>query len=374
MNSALVDTRAWPLLAALALAGFLIWVLQPILAPFLTAALLAYLGDPLADRLERLGLGRTLAVTVVFALFLAVMLAAILLLLPLLGRQVDYLQERIPVLIGWVQNTVLPWLEERFGLSVAQFDLASLRDAVAASWETTGNVAATVVGRVARSGLALVGVLINVALIPVVTFYLLRDWDLMMARIRDLLPRQVEPTVSRLAQECNDVVAAFLRGQLLVMLALGIIYTAGLSLIGLDLALLIGTLAGLASIVPYLGVIVGIFSAALARVLQFPTEPWLAPALVAAVFGIGQMLEGMVLAPLLVGDRIGLHPVAVIFAVLAGGQLFGFTGVLLALPVAAVVAVLLRDANARYRSSRLYGETEPTAPASEGKPTGPQTE
>lgn len=358
MNNALVDTRAWPLLLALAIAGFLVWVLQPILAPFLAGALLAYLGDPVADRLERLGLGRTLAVTVVFAMFVALMLAALLLLLPLLGRQIDYLQDRIPLLIAWIQDTLLPWVEEQFGVSPARLDVESLRDAVAASWQTTGNVAAGIVARVARSGMALVGVLVNLALVPVVTFYLLRDWDRLMARIRDLLPRQIEPTVSGLARECNDVVAAFLRGQLLVMLSLGVIYTAGLSLIGLDLALLIGMLAGLGSIVPYLGTIIGIISAALAAVLQFPAEPWLHLAMVAAVFAIGQMLEGMVLTPLLVGDRIGLHPVAVIFAVLAGGQLFGFTGVLLALPAAAVVMVLLRHAHARYRSSRLYGETE----------------
>ncbi|MEX0732199.1 MAG: AI-2E family transporter [Aquisalimonadaceae bacterium] len=361
MRAELIDSRAWPLVAALVLAGLLIWALQPILTPFLVAALLAYLGDPLADRLERLGIGRTLAVVIVFTLFLLLALIAVLLLLPVLGRQVDYLQQRFPHFIEWLQQSLMPWLEARFGVDLPRFDVASLREAVSSHWQSTGNVVAVVLERVTQSGLVMLGLVMNLALIPVVTFYLLRDWDRIIFRIRELLPRRMEPVVSQLAGECNDVVAAFLRGQLLVMLALGLVYTAGLALVGLELALLIGMLAGLASIVPYLGVIVGVGSAALAVLFQF-SDPWVPLALVGLVFVVGQVLESVVLTPVLVGDRIGLHPVAVIFAVLAGGQLFGFTGVLLALPVSAVIAVLLRHADRRYRDSRLYGKaTEPEA-------------
>jgi predicted PurR-regulated permease PerM len=185
-----------------------------------------------------------------------------------------------------------------------------------------------------------------------VTFYLLRDWDILMDRIRELLPRRAEPVVVELAKECDSTLGAFLRGQMTVMFALGVIYSLGLMLVGLDLALLLGMLAGLASVVPYMGFIVGIVAASIAAFFQF--DGWFHLVAVWIVFGVGQMLEGMILTPLLVGDRIGLHPVAVIFAILAGGQLAGFVGILIALPVAAVGAVLLRHAHASYKVSALY--------------------
>jgi predicted PurR-regulated permease PerM len=201
-----------------------------------------------------------------------------------------------------------------------------------------------------------------VLLVPVVTFYLLRDWDHLVAQVRELLPRPVEPKVSALAGEIDAVLAEFLRGQLTVMAALALIYIVGLWAVGLELAFSIGLIAGLVSFVPYLGVIVGVVLASIAALLQFQ-DVWHLVAVV-AVFGVGQMLEGMVLSPLLVGDRIGLHPVAVIFAVMAGGQLFGFFGVLLALPVAAAIVVLLRHSRDEYKRSGLYGP----APIDESTP------
>ena len=192
----------------------------------------------------------------------------------------------------------------------------------------------------------------NIALIPVVAFYLLRDWDLLVERIHNMIPRQFVTTTVNLTKECDEVLSAFLRGQLLIMLLLGCIYALGLALIGLDLALIIGLLAGLASLVPYLGFIVGILAASIAAILQF--QEFMPLVYVALVFGVGQLLEGSLLTPLLVGDRIGLHPVAVIFAVLAGGQLFGFVGVLLALPIAAVVMVFVRHLYGQYRTSQYY--------------------
>ncbi|MDN5869501.1 MAG: AI-2E family transporter [Nitrococcus sp.] len=351
------DARAWPLLVALVLGGVLIYLLRPILMPFLAGALLAYLADPLADRLQRLRLNRTLAVSVVFTGLALLGAGALLLLVPLLSRQIDTLRALLPQIVDWAHQVGLPWLQAQTGLDIETLDLETLRLAIAQHWRSTGNIAASVVARATSSGLALAALLANLALIPVVAFYLLRDWDVLISQLRDLLPRRMEPVVSRLASECSEVLAAFLRGQFLVMLSLGFIYTVGLWLIGLDLALLIGVLAGIASIVPYLGFIVGLAAAAIAAVFQF--SEWLVPlGLVGGVFLLGQMIESILLTPLLVGDRIGLHPVAVIFAVLAGGQLFGFTGVLLALPIAAVVMVLLRHAHRHYLSSELYSERQ----------------
>ena len=207
------------------------------------------------------------------------------------------------------------------------------------------------------SGFALVSWIVNAALIPVVAFYLLRDWDRLVAAIRALIPSEYEGAVVKVVSDCDEVLSAFIRGQLLIMLLLGCIYAFGLTIVGIDLAILIGMLAGLASIVPYLGVITGILAATAAALFQFHDVHHVV--YVAIVFGIGQILEAAVLTPLLVGDRIGLHPVAVIFAVLAGGQLFGFTGVLLALPAAAVIMVFVRHALGHYKQSG-YFESTPT--------------
>lgn len=350
----------WMTLAGLVLAGFLVYLLQPILMPFLVGALLAYLADPLADRLEARGVPRMPAATIVFGVLVLVLVGVIVLLVPLIGSQIEVLREALPAMIRWVQSTAIPWVEQRFDVALSeQLALDQVAATITANWRETGNIAAQIIAGASRSGLALFGWLANLALIPVVTFYLLRDWDVLVGRVRDLLPRNREPVISGLTKECDEVLGAFLRGQFLVMLSLGVIYTAGLWLLGLDLALLIGMVAGLASIVPYLGTIIGVAAALLAAMFQFGDIWYLVG--VAVVFGIGQMLEGMLLTPMLVGDRIGLHPVAVIFAVLAGGQLFGFTGVLLALPVAAVVMVLLRHAHDLYKGSELYGTASGTA-------------
>jgi predicted PurR-regulated permease PerM len=186
----------------------------------------------------------------------------------------------------------------------------------------------------------------------VVTFYLLRDWDILVAQVQSLLPRKIEPVVSRLARESDEVLGAFLLGQFMVMLILSAVYSIGLLAVGVNFALVIGVLAGLLCFVPYLGLIVGLTAASIAALIQF--QDLLHLLLVWAVFGVGQMLEGSVLTPKLVGDRIGLHPVAVIFAVLTGGHLFGFLGILLALPTAAVIMVLLRHTRDEYLHSVLY--------------------
>lgn len=349
-----LDVRTWSIVLLL-LAALLVYLLQPILPPFLIAALLAYLGDPLADRLEARGLGRTLAVVIVF-LFISLVLAILLLLLiPLIGSQVDLLIQKLPTWVARAQQSLLPWLQQSFNLSADALPISQLTAALKQHWAGAGNIALQLSQQLANSGMALVALAVNLALIPVVTFYLLRDWDVLVQHLRDMLPRRFEATVVGLVAECDEIIGAFIRGQLLVMFTLGLIYSIGLSIVGLDLAILLGMVAGLASIVPYLGVIVGLLASTVAAYFQF--QEWLPLAWVALVFGIGQLLEGMILTPLLVGDKIGLHPVAVIFAVLAGGQLAGFAGVLLALPVAAVVMVLLRHLHHNYKGSDWYHQS-----------------
>ncbi|MGM0692426.1 MAG: AI-2E family transporter [Pseudomonadota bacterium] len=344
--------RQWWVVAAVVAAG--LWFLvsiEPVLMPFFVSMILAYLGDPLADRLEARGLSRRLAVSLVFLLLTLVIVLTLLLVVPILGRQLGQLIESLPTMLNWLQQTLVPRIQSLTGMDLST-DIDQMRQAIVDNWKETGTFAASLLAQASRSGLALVAWIGNLALIPVVTFYLLLDWDILVAKLRGSLPRSWEPAVVRLAGECDEVLSAFLRGQLIVMLCLGVIYAVGLTLLGVRFGLLIGLLAGLASIVPYLGVIVGISVAGVVAFFQF--GDWLILLGVAAVFGFGQLVESVILQPKLLGDKIGLHPVAVIFAVLAGGQLFGFTGVLLALPVAAVVMVVLRYLHEHYKNSTLY--------------------
>ncbi len=346
------DEHAWLWLLLVAIGGWLLWLLSPILTPFLIGALFAYLGDPLVDRLEARRFPRTLAVMAVFSGFVLLLLAMVLVIVPVLDDQLSLLLAKLPEYAAWVRSHVLPWLRDTLGLSGGFTREGYVQKLLTEYGKEAGGLISFLVGSVSRSGLALVELIANLFLIPVITFYLLRDWDDIVAGVHSLLPRRIEPRIVRLARESDEMLGSFLRGQMLVMLGLGIIYTTGLWLVGLQFALLIGMLAGLVSFVPYLGLVIGTLVAGIAAILQAQGPvllPW-----VALVFVVGQMIEGMLLTPVLVGDRIGLHPVAVIFAVMAGGQLFGFFGVLLALPVAAVVMVLLRDALSEYRRSAMY--------------------
>ncbi len=335
----------------------LLWLLAPVLTPFVVSALLAWLGDPMVARLERAGRSRTTAVLIVFGLMTLIVVLSLLVIVPLLQDQVLKLIAWLPQLSQWAQTTAIPWLENRTGLKLAGYiDPSYLLGLLQEHWQQAGGVATSVLGGLSKSGLAVLGFLASVALVPVVTFYFLRDWRPMLEQIRHLVPRPLEPTVSRLAAESNEVLGGFIRGQLSVMLSLGTIYAVGLWAVGLDLGLLIGFVAGLVSFIPYLGAIVGVSAAIIATLVQHGDIVHLA--LVIGVFMVGQTLEGFLLVPWLVGDKIGMHPVAVIFAIMAGGQLFGFLGVLLALPVAAVAMVLLRYAHEQYTSSHLYVNDE----------------
>ncbi len=351
------DTRRWFWLGGVALLCAFIYLLHPILTPFLVALLLAYLFDPVVDRLEKIGLSRTWGVVAVFALFTLIVSALLLVLIPMLAKQLVRLYELAPQMLDWLQHSAVPWVQSKLGLADGFWKFDKVKAAISEHMGQTTDIVGVVLSQATASSLALIGWLANLVLIPVVSFYLLRDWDLMMAKIRSLLPRHREERIMTLAGECHEVLGAFVRGQLLVMVALGFIYAAGLMLVGLELGLLIGMIAGLAAIVPYMGFVIGIGAALIAGLFQFGGDLYPMVGIV-AVFMVGQALEGMVLTPLLVGDRIGLHPVAVIFAILAGGELFGFTGILLALPVAAVIMVLLRHVHEVYKESDIYSGVE----------------
>ncbi len=339
-------------------AGILLRLLGPVLTPFLFSALLAYVASPLVARLERWRVPRILGVTLVFALFILVLVGLIVGLIPQIQGQLTAFAAKMPDYLALIQNQWLPWIDRVTG-GPWHLDVNTLKSELAGHWRDLGSVAGLFLGYVTRSGAGLAGWMLNLVLIPVVTFYLLRDWDRILERAPGIFPSASRDTVVAIARETDKVLAALLRGQLSVMLVLALVYSLGLWLVGVDLALPIGLLSGIASFVPYLGFITGLVTAGLAAWLQFQHISVLA--WVGMVFGIGQALESMVLTPYLVGGRIGLHPVAVIFAVMAGGRLFGFMGVLLALPGAAILAV----AGRHFRTHRSVS-------SSVAGPAGPQ--
>ena len=336
----MTDLRVLWMLLALALAGAVLYVLTPVLTPFLIAALLAYMFNPLITRLAGWRVPRTLSVLLLFLLLGGLLTLLVLWLLPRAQQEISTFAGKLPGYLDTLQYRLLPWLQSLLGEQAGLFDFNVIKQQLLDHWREVGTAAGEVLATLSRSGVRVAGWLVTLVLVPVVAFYLLRDWNGIVARVHRLFPPALQPRVARLARETDTVLGAFLRGQLLVMLALAVIYTAGLWLIGLDLALPIGLIAGLVSFVPYLGFVVGLAAASVAAIFQFQ-DAWML-VWVLAVFSAGQALDGVLITPTLVGDRIGLHPVAVIFAVMAGGQLFGFFGVLLALPAAAVMVVWLR--------------------------------
>jgi predicted PurR-regulated permease PerM len=344
--------QRWQLVALVLLVCVALYVLGPVLTPFVVAAIFAYLFDPLVDRLQRWKLSRTSATTIVFLVLLITFIVVLVLLVPYIERQIATLIKKLPDWIAWLQSDGIPWLNAEFDLNLEAPDMQQLAGVLQEHWKEAGGAAATVALAVSKSGLTVVSWVIHLIIVPVAFFYLLRDWHYMIESVHDLLPRSVEPTVVRLARESDETLSGFVRGQLSVMLALGAIYAVALWAIGLDIGPLIGIIAGLISFIPYLGGISGILMALIAAIVQY--HDWMHVILVLVVFAIGHLLEGYVLVPRLVGEKIGLHPLAVIFAVLAGGELFGFTGVLLALPIASVCMVVLRELHSRYHASDLY--------------------
>ncbi|HTD91447.1 MAG TPA: AI-2E family transporter [Burkholderiales bacterium] len=340
----------------LAIAGIgcaLVYFLSPILAPFLAAAVLAYIFNPLVTRMSQ-RLPRTLAASIALALIAGVILVLLLVLMPLVTRQVKTIVTQFPQFIDWIKLHLGPLVQRHFSV---ELDTELVKDWLAEHAKEVQSIAVQLLPTLKSGGMALLGLIGNVVLTPLVLFYFMRDWDDMVAHVATLIPRNWHATVSGLLKEIDAVLGAFLRGQLLVMLLMAVFYTVALWIVGLDYALSVGLLAGCLTFVPYLGVISGVLLATLTGVLQFGDFTHLI--WIWVVFVAGNVLEGSVFVPWLVGDRIGLHPVAVIFALLAFGQLFGFTGILLALPASAALLVGLRHVRGKYLASGMYQGNSP---------------
>lgn len=331
----------------------LLYVFSPVLQPFYIAAFLAYMGNPLVERLQQWHISRTVAVLIIFLLGIILLVLLGLILVPLLVKQLNIAINKIPDAIDWIQTSGLPWLTQHLKNDL-QIDVGNLKTTLIHSVKDNQDTIAHLAKKLSQSGLSVIGSIVDIILIPVVTFYLLNDWHKMVPGIRRLLPRSIEPTVTHLTSTYNEILSAFLRGQLLIMFILACYYSLGLWITGLQTALLIGLSAGLLSIIPYLGFAVGIVIAAIAAYVQF--HAWMPVIYVLIVFGVGQVLEGMILTPLLVGDKTGLNPVTVIFAILAGGHFFGLVGALIAVPVAAGIMVLIRFGVERYFMSHFYSK------------------
>lgn len=351
-SSAQKRTASWGLIAALAL--LMLWFLGPVLTPFVVAAVLAYALTPVVDRLDDLGGGRmprVLAVLIVETLFLLVLLSILLLVVPIFAKELPLLREQLPLLADRLNNSLGPWLAQ-LGIKVS-LDVASIKTFVVKYLNANFDEAfASVMSSLKLGGSVALTIVGNVVLIPVALFFLLNDWDHFVARGVELVPPKMRASFDSFAEEADQVLGQYLRGQLLVMGVLAIYFSVALALFGFDLAVPVGVFTGLAFFIPYLGFGLGLLLAFLAGILQFGSLYGVL--VVAGVYGAGQLVESFYLTPRLVGERIGLHPLAVIFALLAFGQLFGFIGVLIALPASAVLLVGVRRVRASYMASKLY--------------------
>ncbi len=329
----------------------LVWLLSGVLAPFVTGMIIAYLLDPACDRLQRLGMQRWLATTVLLLLFLIVAILAVLIVVPILINQVTGLISAVPDYVTRATARLQPLIADlRHRVSAANF--TEIQKAVS---QYAGNAVSwigTVLGSLWQGGMALIDLLSLVFITPVVAFYMLRDWDHMIGVIDNNLPVAQRETIRGLGREVNRTLSRFIRGQLIVCLLLGVFYAIALTIVGLNFGLLVGLMTGILSIIPYVGSLVGLVSSMGIAFVQY--DDWTMWAVVLGIFLLGQFLEGNFVTPKLVGESVGLHPVWVIFALLAAGSLFGFTGVMLAVPMAAVIGVLTRFALHRYRQSALY--------------------
>ncbi|RYF69047.1 MAG: AI-2E family transporter [Comamonadaceae bacterium] len=343
---------AWTAIAVLAV--LVLRALGPVLTPFVVAAVLAYALNPLVDRLDDAGTGRmprVAAVIVVELLFILALLCLLLLIVPVLSKEIPLMRQQLPSLLDRLHATLSPWLAQ-FGVQVS-LDFASLREQLVGylndSW---GDSFVSLWSSVKLGGSLALAIAGNALLIPVALFYLLLDWKHVVARVLELVPPRARPGVDSFTSEADQVLGQYLHGQALVMVTMAVFYSTGLALFGLELALPIGVFTGLAMFVPYVGFGLGLALALLAGLLEF--APLKAVVMVGTVYGLGQVMESFWLTPRLVGERIGLHPLAVIFALLAFGQLLGFVGVLVALPASALLLVAIRRVRAGYLASPLY--------------------
>ena len=343
--------RMWAWLAIFIAALLVIYVINDILLPFLIAIAIAYFLDPVADRLERAGCSRMVATSLITVIFFGIVIALILLIYPLVLDQLIAFFHKVPSLVDALMKRIEPYTEDLRQAFPAE-RIEGLEDA-GKSFVAT---AAAWLGRLVRGiwagGLALFNAVSIVLVTPVVAFYLLRDWDRIVAKVDHWLPREFAPTIRMLMTEIDTIISGFVRGVGTVMLFLATVYGVGLTLVGLEFGLLVGMTSGLLSFIPYAGFVFGIVTAMIIAIVQF--GDWMHILMVLAVFGIGQMIESFYLTPRLVGEKVGLHPVWVIFALMVGGLLMGFTGVLLAIPLAATIGVLVRFFLGQYLASPLY--------------------
>ncbi|WP_018411246.1 AI-2E family transporter [Methyloversatilis thermotolerans] len=329
----------------------LIWLLGPTISPFMLGLVLAYIFEPLVERLHRRGVPRTLAVVMVIVLVIGMVIGLILILVPVIQQEVRTLVERLPAYLTAAHDRLMPWLSGHLGINL-QLDVDSLKRFITKNWSSAQDYLMLALEYVTSQGAVIVGVVANVLLTPVVMFYLMRDWKDLRHRVATFIPRPWLQRALAMADEIDAVLAEFLRGQLAVMAALAAFYSIGLWLAGVDYALPLGLLSGLLGFIPYVGFSTGLLLSLLVAALQF--QGWSPMIGVAIVYGLGQLLESFVLTPWLVGERIGLHPLAVIFALMAFGQLFGFVGVLVALPASAALLVGLREVRRHYLASGFY--------------------
>lgn len=332
-------------------AAWLLWKLAPVLTPFVIAAVLSYVLQPIVEMLSARRVPRVLAVVLVETLALLAAVAALLLLVPVLVKELPLLKAQLPPLLDRLDQGLSPWLGQ-FGIQV-NLDVASLKGWLAQLLDTNSEEwMAAALSSARIGGSVLLSVVGNAILVPVALFYLLLDWPRLIQQLRHLVPPRMRESTFGFLDECDHMLGQYLRGQIIVMAVLALYYTGAMTAAGFDLALPLGVFTGLAVAVPYIGIGLSLLMALMAALLQFGT---LAGVLtVVAIYGVGQVLEGFFLTPRLVGERIGLSPLAVIFALLVFGQLFGFVGVLVALPASAVTVVALRRARAGYLASRLY--------------------
>jgi predicted PurR-regulated permease PerM len=341
--------------------ALLLYLFRDILLPFVAGMVLAYFLDPVADRLQRLGLSRVMATVVILIAFIVVLVLAFVVLVPVLATQMAEFAGKLPEYLTRLQALITSfdpqWLEQKFGV-----DAASLRDGLNSVLTSGFGLLTTLFTSIWSSGVALVSIVSLFVVTPVVAFYMLLDWDRMVATVDSWVPRDHVKTVRAIATDINTATAGFVRGQGTLCLVLGAMYAIGLTLTGLNFGILIGLFAGLISFIPYVGSLTGLVLAVGVAFVQFWPD-WPMVAAVAAVFFVGQFIEGNILSPKLVGKSVGLHPVWLMFSLFAFGALFGFVGLLIAVPSAAAIAVLVRFAIARYLESPLYkGHSTETPP------------
>jgi predicted PurR-regulated permease PerM len=351
MRLTLAQRRAINWAALAVVGGALIWLLAPVLTPFAIGAVLAYALHPAVEQLAARRVPRVLAVMLVEIATLFAVTALVLLIVPILSKELPLLNEQLPLLVERINRALTPWLV-KMGVNIS-LDPANLRTFLLkyldANWDDS--VAAALAS--ARIGGSIVVAVVGyVILVPVALFYLLIDWPFYVQRAIALVPPRMRPGVASFTDDCDSVLGQYLRGQLLVMLLMAAFYSVGLALFGFELAVPVGVFTGLAIFVPYVGFGIGLALAMLAGALQF--TGWYGPIAVFVVYGIGQIVEGMFLTPKMVGQRIGMSPLTVIFALFAFGHLFGFVGVLIALPVSALIAVAAARLRASYTQSSLY--------------------